>query len=253
MPLQKTQALVIRKVDFSETSQVIRFYTKDCGKITALAKGSKRNKNTFSGVFDHFILYEIVYIDKQPNRLDIVTQAEIIEDYRGLCKDFSTNAMASYIIEFTDELTADGQHIPNFFDLVIQSIKKLLDDADLPTAEQAGKNKALFCFEAKALKLLGYFPKTENCCICERSIIDSASVFFTAKRGGAICNYCSRGEAIKVLTTYDVLKYLKKFSDGEITSNFIDSKIYSELRKVLNIYVQYLMEKEPNSLKFIHL
>jgi len=240
MPTRKTQALVIKSFDFSETSQVLKLLTRSFGKITALAKGSKRYKNSFDGPFNFLTLYEIIYLDKQSDKLDIVTSANVIDNYKELCKDFSLFAIASYIIEFVVKLTADGQRIPNLFDLVIQSIKELQNCED--------KNKLLFTFEARAIKLLGYFPKTEFCCNCETSIVNAGQVFFTAQKGGALCSSCSKKEVFKILTTPEALKQLKDFSDGKGSTN---PKFYHNLRQVLNVYTYYLMEETPNSIKFI--
>ena len=42
MSLEKTDAIVIRLVDFSETSCVVTLFSRDYGKIAALAKGARR-------------------------------------------------------------------------------------------------------------------------------------------------------------------------------------------------------------------
>ena len=44
---EKTEGIVIRQADFSESSRVVTFFTRDFGKISALAKGAKRLKGPF--------------------------------------------------------------------------------------------------------------------------------------------------------------------------------------------------------------
>ena len=46
--MQRTRAFVLRRVDFSETSQVVHLYTLDGGKVHGIAKGAKRRKSSFS-------------------------------------------------------------------------------------------------------------------------------------------------------------------------------------------------------------
>ena len=49
---QKTDALVIRLADFSNTSRVVTFFTRDFGKVSAIAKGGKRLKGPFESALD---------------------------------------------------------------------------------------------------------------------------------------------------------------------------------------------------------
>ncbi|MBM4027044.1 MAG: DNA repair protein RecO, partial [Planctomycetes bacterium] len=40
--LTKDQAICLRTVDYSETSQVVTLFARQAGKVRAIAKGSKR-------------------------------------------------------------------------------------------------------------------------------------------------------------------------------------------------------------------
>ena len=52
MPTITDQAIVIRRWDFSETSQTVSLFTRDHGIVRGLAKGAKREKGDFSGGLD---------------------------------------------------------------------------------------------------------------------------------------------------------------------------------------------------------
>ena len=43
MDFCKTPAITLRRTDYKDSSQIITFYTRDFGKIQALAKGLKRS------------------------------------------------------------------------------------------------------------------------------------------------------------------------------------------------------------------
>ena len=49
---EKTEAVVIRHVDFSETSKVVTLFTRDFGKISALAQGARRLRGPFEAALD---------------------------------------------------------------------------------------------------------------------------------------------------------------------------------------------------------
>jgi hypothetical protein len=68
MPTLKDQAVVLRLVDWSETSQIAVLLTREHGKISAVAKGAKRQTpsiaSRFSGGLELLCRGEAVYITK---------------------------------------------------------------------------------------------------------------------------------------------------------------------------------------------
>ena len=59
--LTKDHAICIRAVDYSETSQIVTLFTKQNGKIGAIAKGSKRPKSSFDGPIELFAYGRIIF------------------------------------------------------------------------------------------------------------------------------------------------------------------------------------------------
>ena len=53
MPADKTLAIVLRVIDFSESSCVVTLFTRDFGKLTGLAKGARRPKGPFASDGDN--------------------------------------------------------------------------------------------------------------------------------------------------------------------------------------------------------
>ena len=70
----RDQAVCVRQWDFSETSQTVSLFCREQGMIRGLAKGSRRERSSFSGGFDLFTRGEIVAIVK-PGR-DLATLTE---------------------------------------------------------------------------------------------------------------------------------------------------------------------------------
>src|ERR1043165_4338396 len=64
MSTQKAEALVIRQTDFSETSKVVTFFTREHGKISVIAKGARRLKGPFEAAIDLLTVCRIVFIRK---------------------------------------------------------------------------------------------------------------------------------------------------------------------------------------------
>lgn len=77
MPAEKTLAIVLRVVEFSETSCIATLFTRDFGKIGALAKGARRPKSPFDSALDLLAVCRIVFIDKSADVLDLLTEARL--------------------------------------------------------------------------------------------------------------------------------------------------------------------------------
>ncbi|NDH05069.1 DNA repair protein RecO, partial [bacterium] len=64
MSLEKTESLVLRTVDWSETSRISTLWTKDFGKVRTLAKGGRRLKSSFENALDLLTYCSIVLLRK---------------------------------------------------------------------------------------------------------------------------------------------------------------------------------------------
>jgi hypothetical protein len=100
---QRTTAVCLHKVDFSETSQVLRFFTPDSGKINCIAKGAKRKKSAFLAPFELLSIYDLIRIEKRPGTLDILTKAERVRSFTKLRANYPSYVAACYAAEFVDE------------------------------------------------------------------------------------------------------------------------------------------------------
>ena len=85
MSSEKASALVLRVTDFSETSLVVSLFTREFGKIGAMAKGARRLKNPFESALDVLAHCRIVFLHKSSEALDLVTEA-------GSCGGFGPRA-----------------------------------------------------------------------------------------------------------------------------------------------------------------
>ena len=72
--LTKDTAICIRTTDYSETSQIVTLFTKAAGKISAIAKGSKRPKSAFDGPLEVLSYGRIVFSDSNREKLATLTE-----------------------------------------------------------------------------------------------------------------------------------------------------------------------------------
>src|SRR6188508_1282627 len=131
MASEKTQAIVLRVVEFSETSCVLTLFTEHFGKVGALAKGARRPKGPFEGALDLLAVCRIVFLHKSSDALDLLTEAKLERRFRAARKDLSHLYAGYYVAELLDALTdADYPH-PDLFDAAERTLAGLDGAAEL--------------------------------------------------------------------------------------------------------------------------
>ena len=108
MPAEKTLAIVLRLVEFSETSCVTTLFTEEFGKVGALAKGARRPKGPFDSALDLLAVCRIVFIHKSADALDLLTEAKMERRFRAASRDLTRLYAGYYVAELLRSLTDYG-------------------------------------------------------------------------------------------------------------------------------------------------
>jgi len=204
--LTKDQAICIRTVDYSETSQVVTFFTKATGKISAIAKGSKRPKSAFGGPLEILSHGRIVFSDSNREKLATLTEFESAAGTAdpaphgtwGLLRNdlFALNCCL-FAAELLNLLTDEHDPHPNLFDSFLQFLHDAQDAGD-----KSETLALLILFQLALLKEVGLQPILNHCANCKTSIEYQVSsikyrassiehqVYFSSSANGLICRDC---------------------------------------------------------------
>ena len=242
MPFQRSPAVCLRKIDFSESSQVLRFFTRDQGKVSCIAKGAKRRKGSFDAPFDLLGLYDLVRIEKRPGTLDIVTEAKLLRAFTGLRADYARYVTACYAAEFSDEFTEEGLGVPRLYDLLVEALERLEEGRPVPDV--------LFSFEARALAALGYAPRARECGVCRRPV-GSQEAYFSVRDGGAVCVACRPRNDTWFPVRRASLESIARFSEGQMPREEVKVPLARELRQIFDVCIRFHLERELKSSRFV--
>ncbi len=186
MSSEKATALVLRVIDFSETSAIVTLLTREFGKVRALAKGARRPKGPFESALDLLGLCRIVFLRKSSDALDLLTEAKLERRFRPPRGSVSNLYAAYYVAELLNELTDDYDPHPELFDAAVSTLAALRREGAVAAV--------LVRFELTALRVLGHLPALERCAECGRPIEAAGRVPFGRLAGGVLCETCRRGQ-----------------------------------------------------------
>lgn len=200
MSLLQDQAVVLARVDYSETSQVIAFFTRTHGKVRAIAKGVKRGtKRRFAAGLDLLEIGEVV-VSAREGQSGLATLSEWKQS-RGLLglreKLFRIHA-GLYVAELAHRLTEDADPHPMLFDALVGALKDL-NEATEPLC-------AIVTYQRSLLEAIGSLPRFEACVTCDR--VDDLT-HFSSHEGGMVCRHCEPNHVEKREVAGTVLRRLR--------------------------------------------
>lgn len=225
----KTNAFVLRRINFGDSSKIATFYSEDYGKISAIIKGARSPKSKFGFLIDTTNLLQIVLYKKETRELQIVSDVDLIKSYPHIRDDYDKYKYASAIIELLTTLTLENENNKILFDGTVK-IFGLLDGAE-------NNPKLLFTkYFMFFLKEIGYELQFQNCSICRKPLIPEELVSYNYENG-LICSECR----IDRLTVFDFSKELFNLMYCLNSKNNNIECGEKELDLILQLLERYLM------------
>jgi len=242
MAIQRAEAIVLNKWDFRETSLIANFYTRQFGKISGLLKGIRGEPQKFASSLEIFSYNEIIFYEKASSGLQLVTQADLKDNFGGLRADILRISAASTIVELLNAIVPPQEKNEDIFDLALECLK------ELKSCEKPEKISAIFTI--KILALSGFKPHLDSCVSCGARI-DGQSKFSFAL-GGLLCLKCQAKDLKSRSIFRGTVATILHIERNDFKSNLnlgLNPQIKKELNMILNSFLNYHLEKELKSVK----
>jgi len=246
--LTKDTAICIRAIDYSETSQILTFFTRDTGKIGAIAKGSKRPKSSFGGPFEIFSYGKIVFAESNKDKLSTLTEFESSFGGAG----FSTLSANLFKLncclfgaELLNKLTHDYDPHPQLFEDFLQFLQN---------AGQGTNNSdtliLLILFQLSLLKETGLQPVLNHCVNCKTNHDKRDTrheIYFSSSINGLICRDCEAAFPDKIRLSNSAANCL---SNLKLLAGVKENTL-KEIEKLLTYHLTETLGHKPKMAKYI--
>lgn len=252
MPHYNATAIVLRRLHFGETDNILTLYSRERGRISAIAKGARKPISRLSGATE--ALTCVRFGLATGNSMEIVTQAEVKESFPLLRHDLQRLAHGMYFAELVSYSVADEEPNPYLFDLLMSGLF-LLQRINPP---EIGAR----WFELHILEELGYAPQLGECIYCQAPLSgDSLSGFaLSHAQGGALCPLHAHPDTYDdhSALSWESLGFLQALA--AIPMEQVSSvpgvpaplpKAQDQARLALRRYIRYRLERDLKSLDFL--
>lgn len=238
-----TDAIVLKRIPFSDTSLICRLFTKENGKITIIAKGALNPKKTTSATLEPINHIHIQYYHKANRDIQLLKDAIFIKHYSNMRKSLNRTILALAAVEILDKSTQEEN--PNI--ILYKLIWRVLDKLnDLNVNELAVFAFYLYQFSLR----IGYMPNISVCNQCDL-IMDRGGI--NIRTGEIICKDCIFPEN-KNIINFSFLNKLKTLHLDQINILSFNKREILNSVSLLEIFLSCHIEGFNNikSLKIIH-
>ncbi len=238
------EAIVLRHRDWGEADRLVTLYTRQRGKIRAVAKGARKVRSRKAGHLQPFT--QITIQLARARGPYIITQVETLDAYLPLRDDLNLTGNASYLVELLDRFTYEEEETNTaLFRLLSDSLARLSRGDDIWVL--------LRYYEMRLLDYLGFRPRLFHCANCEREI-KAENQFFSAAQGGVLCPQCGASQISARPVDVEMLKYLRHFQRSSYTDARRadpNPKIRTDVESLMQFYLTYMLERGLNSPQFL--
>jgi DNA repair protein RecO (recombination protein O) len=237
--LYRTEAIVLKRIDFGEADRILTLYTPDRGKVRAIAKGVRRIASRKSGHVELFTHAGLLLAEGR--NLDIVTQAETVRPFRRIRDDLIRTTYAYHIAELVDRFVEEGIESLATFQLLREALTALADAEDPSLVARF--------FEIRLLGQLGFRPQLFACVRCNEGLTACGNAF-SPHAGGVLCPRCSprQADAIDLPdAAFRVLRFLQTRDWAVARRIELSAPTRGTLERVMHAYIHHLLERELQS------
>ncbi|MCX7598746.1 MAG: DNA repair protein RecO [Armatimonadetes bacterium] len=160
------------------TGRVLTFFTRERGKVEAVAQGVGKPGSSLAPAADLFALSELFFAEGR--NLHRLTQARVIEGFEDLRKRPVALGYAGFWAELLAKATEPGEPMPETFDEFVEGLGLLAGGYDPLPVVATGAWRLLL--------RLGVGPDMDNCARCGRPA--PAATVFVAAEGSVVCPDC---------------------------------------------------------------
>ena len=237
MAIVKTEGVVIKRHNLRDTSLIVTFFTRDLGRLKAVAKGARSKGSKFQSSLDLFVHGRLIAYVKQDRDLQLLSDFDLLRSFTKLQEDLRRFAHAGAAGELLETLVAGEDPDPELFDLLVEFL------GVVETAPRDALGGLFIAYQLKTCGLLGYRPEIERCVGCGKT---TGPMKFSPQLGGLVCGACaaaSWGAAPMSDRALERFRFLSASSLTGVSAAGLSHPSENEIGRMMDAFLGYHVER----------
>ena len=239
----KTPAIVLRRARLKEADRIITLFTRELGKVSALARGVRKSTSKLAGHLET-LNYADVTLARGKN-LHTIIGSQTLNPHLGVRSSLERTSYALYFAELVYLFTPEEQPNIPVFELLAE------------TLESAGSTENLELlsryFELCLLKTMGFQPQLRVCISCGAEL-KAVTNYFSNTLGGTLCPNCATTATVQPVSVngLKVLRFFTENNSCDASRLKLSVTLNKEIKLLLSNYLRFLLEREIKCTSWLH-
>lgn len=239
MGIHTTEAIVLRRYLYRETSVIVSCLTEHFGKLRGLVKGLRQYPNRHRSAMEPMTVNKIVFYDTHNSQIHLISQCELMAPLADLQKELEITKIAAFCVELVDTVVPIEEPQPAVYQLLKNTLNRLT------TQPQDALDALRSHFILRLLRLSGFHPQLDECTGCNATVHSGAH--WSARQGGLLCNRCLHHDPKAEPMAVSLLGLLEELSQQEQPQSFSTQAIPG-LRRRLEDFLKWRLDKPLKTL-----
>jgi DNA repair protein RecO (recombination protein O) len=236
--VEHSEAVVLRGVDYSQTSRIVTFLSPRRGRLACIAKGVRRPGSGQAAALDTFNRIEIGYVWKESRKVQTLTESSVLDGFAALKTDLDRSACASVALEIALRVAHDNEPSEGLYAALVDGLAAIA--AAEPPVDLAACRVVL-----RLLAAAGFAPTVDICCHTGRPVNGRAGFSYeggvtvpsaradrqlTAEQVRALQQVAGTGPLPAGADGTEFLKLLSTYAERQLDVTLRSARVLDQLR-----------------------
>lgn len=236
----KLTGMVLLAAPVGEYDKRIVLLTRERGKVTAFAKGARRQNSPLLAALNPFAFGEFSCFEGRSSYR--LVQAEIQQYFREISADYEAAMYGFYFLELADYYSQEGNDESELLKLLYAALRALIRG-------QQPKKLVRYIYELRVMVLNGEYPEAFACAGCGKK---EELTRFSLGRNGFLCENCAPGEGRKVTaSTVYAFQYIISAPVAKLFAFTVSGEVLNEIQWIMDRFRKKWIDHTFHSLEIL--
>ncbi len=226
----KTEAIVLSKLNYGDSSNIVSLFTKSHGRLSAIIKGGRSPKSKISFMTDLLNHLQIILYKKDTREVQILSSADIISHYSKIKENLEKLKYSYAILELVKKLIPEHEVNERLFN-GLNRIFSLFENPDEHLKILFGRFFMFFLTE------LGYEIQIQKCVSCGKSNLNGMDLSYNFELG-ILCDTCKKDYNESFQINSELFNYLQCLKQNKKIIN-VNEMIYDKAIVFMQSYLKH--------------